>query len=61
MLAVMRGLNLRTKTLATAALLALLVGLLTAFTLGYTPDQGGQIAITGGDPAVSQGQLSRPW
>ena len=39
----------------------LLVGLLTAFTLGYTPDQGQEITITSGDPAVSRGQLSQPW
>ena len=59
--AVMKSLNLRARALATTALLALLVGLLTAFTLGYTSDQGQEITITSGDPAVSRGQLSQPW
>ena len=59
--AVMKSLNLRARALATTALLALLVGLLTAFTLGYTSDQGQEITITSGDSAVSRGQLSQPW
>ena len=40
MAAVMVKLNTRAKSLATKALLVLLVGLLAAFTLGYTSDQG---------------------
>ena len=59
--AIMMKLNTRAKSLATKALLALLVGLLTAFTLGYIPDQGEEITITSGEPAVSKGQLSQPW
>ena len=52
--------KLNTRALATTALLALLVALLATFTLGYIPDQGEEITITDGDPAVSRGQLSRP-
>ena len=59
--AIMMKLNTSAKALAATALLALLVGLLTAFTLDYTPDQGQEIAITSGHSAVSRGQLSRPW
>ena len=59
--AVMMRLNTRARALATTAMLALLVGLLAAFTLGHTPDQGQEITITSGDPAVSSGQLSQPW
>ena len=59
--AVMMMLNTRARSLAAAALVALLIGLLSAFTLGYTPDQGKEITITNGDPAVSRDQLSRPW
>ena len=59
--AVMMKLNTRARALATTAMLALLVALLSAFTLGYTPDQGEEITITNGDPAVSRDQLSRPW
>ena len=58
---IMMKLNTRTRALATIAMLALLVGLLAAFTLGYTPNQGQEITITVGDPAVSKGQLSKPW
>ena len=58
--AIMMKLNTRARALAITALLALLVGLLTAFTLSYTPDQGQEITITSGDPAVSRGQLSQP-
>ena len=57
MAAVMMKLNTRARALATTAL----VGLLTAFTLGYIPDHGEEITITSGDPAVSRGQLSQPW
>ena len=57
----MMKLSTRAKALATTALLALLIGLLTAFTLGYTPDQGQEITINSGDPAFSRGQLSRHW
>ena len=57
MAAVMMKLNTRARALATTAL----VGLLTTFTLGYTSDQGQEITITSGDPAVSRGQLSQPW
>ena len=57
MAAVMMKLNTRARDLATTAL----VGLLTAFTLGYTSDQGQEITITDGEPAVSRSQLSRPW
>ena len=57
MAAVMMKLNTRARALATTAL----VGLLTAFTLGYTSDQGQEITTTSGDPAVSRGQLSQPW
>ena len=59
--AAMTNLNSRAKALATTAIIILLVALLTAFTLGYTPDQGEEIAITGGGPALSKGQLSQPW
>ena len=59
--AIMMKLNTRAKSLATKALLALLVGLLDVFTLGYIPDQGEEITITSGEPAVSKGQLSQPW
>ena len=59
--AVMKNLNTRVRNLAITAMLALLFALLAAFTLGYTPDQGQEITITSGDPAVSSGQLSRPW
>ena len=59
--AIMMKLNTRAKSLATKALLALLVGLLTAFTLGYIPDQGEEITITSGEAAVSKGQISQPW
>lgn len=58
--AVMIKLNTRARALATTAQLALLIGLLAAFTLGYAPDQGQEITITDGEPAVSRGQLSRP-
>ena len=61
MAAVMMKLNTRDRILAATALLALLVALLTAFTLGYTSDQGQEITISSGDPAVSRGQLDRPW
>ena len=61
MAAVMMKLNTRARALATTAPLALVLGLLTAFTLGYTSDQGQEITITSGDPAVSRGQLSQPW
>ncbi len=61
MAAVMIKLNTRTKVLSATTLIALLLGLLTAFTLGYTPDQREEITITGGEPAVSRGQLSGPW
>ena len=61
MVTAMTKLNSRAKALATTAIIILLVALLTAFTLGYIPDQGEEITITGGDPAVSRGQLSQPW
>ena len=61
MATVMMKLKTRARALATTAILALLFALLTAFTLGYTPDQGQEITITSGDPAVSKGQLSQPW
>ena len=61
MAAAMMKLSTRARALATTALLALLIGLLTAFTLGYTPDQGQEITINSSDPAVSKGQLSRLW
>ena len=61
MAAVMMKLNTRPRVLATTALLTLLVALLTTFTLGYIPDQGEEITITGGEPAVSRGQPSQPW
>ena len=57
MAAVMIKLNTRARALATTAL----VGLLTAFTLGYTSDHGEEITITDGEPAVSRSQLSQPW
>ena len=56
----MKRLNLEARALATTALLALLVAMISAFTLGYTPDQGHEITITSGDPALSKGQISRP-
>ena len=59
--AIMMKLNTRAKSLATKALLALLVGLLDVFTLGYIPDQAEEITITSGEPAVSKGQFSQPW
>ena len=59
--AVMMNLNTRVRNLAITAMLALLVAPLAAFTLSYTPDQGQEITITSGGPAVSRGQLSRPW
>ena len=59
--AVMKSLNLKAKALAAVALVALLIALLPTFTLGYTPDQGQEITITSGDPAVSRGRISRPW
>ena len=55
--AVMMKLNTRARALAATALLALL----TAFTLGYIPDQRQEITITSGDPAVTRAQLSQPW
>ena len=61
MAAVMIKLNTRARALATTAPLALVLGLLAAFTMGYTSDQGQEITITSGDPAVSRGQLSQPW
>ena len=57
MAAVMIKLNTRARALATTAL----VGLLGAFPMGYIPDHGEEITITDGEPAVSRGQLSRPW
>ena len=57
----MMRLNTRPRALVTTALLALLVALIATFTLGYTPDQGEEITITKGDPAVSRGQLTQPW
>ena len=59
--AVMMRLNTRARALATTAMLALLFALLAAFTLGHTSDQGQEITINSGDPAVSRGQLSQPW
>ncbi len=59
--AVMKSLNLKARALATTVMLALLVGLLAGFTLGYTPNQGKEITITSGGPAASRGQLSQPW
>ena len=61
MAAAMMKLNTRARVLTATALLALLVALLTAFTLGYIPDQGEEITITDGEPTVSRDQLSRPW
>ena len=58
---VMLRLNTRPRALVTTAPLALLVALISTFTLGYTPDQGEEITITKGDPIVSKGQLTRPW
>ena len=57
MAAVMIKLNTRARALATTAPL----GLLAAFTMGYIPDHGEEITITDGEPAVSRGQISRPW
>ena len=37
------------------------VGLLTAVTFGCSPDQGEDIVINGGEPAVSKGELISPW
>ena len=51
MAAVMMHLNTRPRALATTTLL-------TTLTLGYIPDQGEEITITSGDPAISNGQLS---
>ena len=61
MAAVMIKLNTRARALATIAPLALVLGLLAAFTMGYIPDHGEEITITDGEPAVSRSQLSRPW
>ena len=61
MAAVMMKLSARARALAATVLLALLVALLSAFTLDQIPDQGEEITITGGDPAVSRGELSQPW
>ena len=61
MAAVMIKLNTRARALATTAPLALVLGLLGAFTMGYIPDHGEEITITDGEPAVSRGQLSQPW
>ena len=61
MAAVMIKLSARARALAATVLLALLVALLSAFTLDHIPDQGEEITITGGDPAVSRGELSQPW
>ena len=58
--AVMRKLNPRAKDLAATVLIALVIGLLAAFTLGYTPDQGEEITITNCNPAFFRGQLNRP-
>ena len=58
---VMMRLNTRYRALVKTALLAMLVALLATFTLGYTPGQAEEITITNGDPAVSRGQITRPW
>ena len=61
MAAVMIKLNTRARALATTAPLALVLGLLSAFTMGYIPDHGEEITITDGEPAGSWSQPSRPW
>ena len=61
MAAVMIKLNTRARALATTAPLALVLGLLAAFTMGYIPDHVEEMTITDGEPAVSRSQLSRPW
>ena len=58
---IMMKLNTRTRALATITMLALLVGLLAAFTLGYTPNPRAGNNHYSRDPAVSKGQLSKPW
>ena len=58
--AIMMKLNTRAKSLATKALLALLVGLLDVFTLGYIPDQAEEITITRASPLSQRASSASP-